>query len=265
MEGFYRNAHIYDTVEKVQQYWTNFRPTKTCDHNYRDKWIAQSAFLDTVSAHSRVCVTLWDAGSNRFIYAADKTRVLGDNSARFTDSDGVDYSMSHFPPGHLDAIMLIQLKAREYYQLHPELIPNNLIINMDCRYTTSEATIHILQQACIVEVDENKNPLLFLSYIHDITHLKKNPSAGLVLTSSAGTVLYNYNISKRILVEAKSISSRERKVLELLGTGYHTKEIAEKLNISPHTVDTHRRNLLAKTCCIDTTALVTYSKMVGLI
>ena len=265
MEGYYKNAHIYDTVEKVQQYWDKFRPAETSHRFHQNKWLEQSAFLDTVSAHSRVCVTLWDVVTNRFIYAADKTGVLGDNSARFTEPDGVDFSMSHFPEGHLDAAMLMQVKAHEYYTAHPELIPNNLIINMDCRYTIQKGSIHMLQQACAVEVDENKKPLLFLSYIHDVTHLKKDPSAGLVLTSSLESVLYSYNFSKRKLVETKPLSTREKKILELLGNGYYTKDIAEHLKISPHTVDTHRRNLLAKTCCVDTTALVTYSRMVGLI
>lgn len=56
----------------------------------------------------------------------------------------------------------------------------------------------------------------------------------------------------------------EPRVLHTLGEGKNTKQIAEELHLSPHTVDTHRRKLLAKTNCVDTTALVTYCRMVGL-
>jgi DNA-binding CsgD family transcriptional regulator len=42
------------------------------------------------------------------------------------------------------------------------------------------------------------------------------------------------------------ISNRERDVIRLLIQNYSSKEISAKLNISPHTVDTHRRNILKK-------------------
>lgn len=42
------------------------------------------------------------------------------------------------------------------------------------------------------------------------------------------------------------ITARELEVLKLLGEGLKSKEIAEKLFVSVNTVDTHRRNLIAK-------------------
>ena len=258
------NTLVYDTVEKVEKYWNTFRPPGITQNFHNDKWLQQSEFLEKVSMQSRVCVTLWDVISNRFLYAVDKTHVLGDNASRFMDPDGVDYSLSQFPVDHLQAMLVIQLQVHDYYTKHPELIPNDLVINQDAEYNTSKGKIHILQQACIVEVDPNNNPLLFLSYLYDITHLKKS-SASLVITSSKETLMWNYHFLKKKLVEIKPLSTREKKLLLLLSEGKQTKQIADELGISPHTVDTHRRNMLKKTCCIDTTALVAYSKMVGLI
>ena len=57
---------------------------------------------------------------------------------------------------------------------------------------------------------------------------------------------------------------QEKKILSLLAEGKSSKEIAEALFISPHTVDTHRRHLLKKTNCIDTTGIVMYARLVGL-
>jgi DNA-binding CsgD family transcriptional regulator len=42
------------------------------------------------------------------------------------------------------------------------------------------------------------------------------------------------------------ISSREREILELLSFGYSSPEIASSLYLSPHTVNDHRKALLAK-------------------
>ena len=48
-------------------------------------------------------------------------------------------------------------------------------------------------------------------------------------------------------IKWENITERELEVLELLSRGYNSKEIAEKLFISPNTVDYHRRLLLKKT------------------
>ena len=44
-----------------------------------------------------------------------------------------------------------------------------------------------------------------------------------------------------------NITQRELEVLDLLSRGLSSKEIAEKLFISPHTVEYHRRQMLKKT------------------
>ena len=41
-------------------------------------------------------------------------------------------------------------------------------------------------------------------------------------------------------------TSKEKEVLSLISIGLTTKEIAARLNISHHTVETHRKNLLRK-------------------
>lgn len=54
-------------------------------------------------------------------------------------------------------------------------------------------------------------------------------------------------------------SSRELEVLELICNQYTTTEIANKLFISPRTVDGHRVNLLNKIECRNTAGLVAYA------
>lgn len=55
------------------------------------------------------------------------------------------------------------------------------------------------------------------------------------------------------------ISSREREVLQLICEQFTTAEIAEKLFISPRTVDGHRNNLLDKTGARNTAGLVVFA------
>lgn len=55
------------------------------------------------------------------------------------------------------------------------------------------------------------------------------------------------------------LTKRERGVLTLIAEGDKTSEIAEKLLISTHTVDTHRYNLLSKLNIKNTAGLVRYA------
>jgi DNA-binding NarL/FixJ family response regulator len=55
------------------------------------------------------------------------------------------------------------------------------------------------------------------------------------------------------------VSSREKEVLTLICQEYTNTEIAEKLFISPRTVDAHRNNLLSKTGCRNTAGLVLFA------
>lgn len=56
-----------------------------------------------------------------------------------------------------------------------------------------------------------------------------------------------------------SITSRELEVLQLIVEGYSSKLIADKLDISPRTVDTHRGNIMQKLGIPNAAGLVRYA------
>ena len=47
-------------------------------------------------------------------------------------------------------------------------------------------------------------------------------------------------------MEKPTISQREAEILQMISDGLSSFEIAEQLFISPHTVNTHRKNILRK-------------------
>ena len=60
------------------------------------------------------------------------------------------------------------------------------------------------------------------------------------------------------------LSDREREVLQLITEGYSTKETAEKLNLSAKTVETHRRQIMAKLDIYTIAELTKYAIREGL-
>ena len=55
------------------------------------------------------------------------------------------------------------------------------------------------------------------------------------------------------------LTDREKEVLQLLAEGKSNKEVASVLNLSPHTVESHRTNLMQKLNLHNTAEIVLYA------
>ena len=62
-----------------------------------------------------------------------------------------------------------------------------------------------------------------------------------------------------------TLTPREQEIMRLLAEGLSTKEVAEKLFISPKTVENHRANIMKKLGLHSTIELIRYSAKLGLI
>ena len=63
----------------------------------------------------------------------------------------------------------------------------------------------------------------------------------------------------------KQLTSREKDILLLIGQGLLSKEIADKLNVSIHTVNNHRKNILMKLEVNNSIEALNYAQKTGLI
>lgn len=73
-------------------------------------------------------------------------------------------------------------------------------------------------------------------------------------SGEAGMALQEYQkISK---TELPALTAREKEILELIAEGFTNPQIAEKIFLSPFTVDSHRKNLLAKLAVKNTASLI---------
>lgn len=67
------------------------------------------------------------------------------------------------------------------------------------------------------------------------------------------------------LEKYETLTAREREVLHLTAEGHTSAEIAERLHISPRTVDTHRANMMRKLDLSSQTDLIRYAIQRGII
>lgn len=234
--------------------------------DYKEIWLKKMDMIASLSSQMDAAFLLHDVTANRFIFMSDHAKILGNYKREdLTSETGVDLFMSNIHPEQKIAATMMQLKTVSYCVDHPYKCENNIVANMTFLYKKKDGGFfQLLQKAIVVETDTEGRPLLFLLFLSDISHLMK-PSAGLIISTPDGSSAWTYNIHNKHLEEVDILSAQEKKILGLLAQGRQSKEIADMLFISSHTIDTHRRNILQKTHCIDTTALITFAKMTRMI
>lgn len=124
--------------------------------------------------------------------------------------------------------------------------------------------IHFLDQFTILETDENNNPLLLLGTYNDITHYKSNLKI-IFSVSEFNAKDGNKLIYSKIYPENIKMTYKEHEIITLLKNGETSKSIASKLNISLHTVNAHRRNILEKLELKKTSELMSYCMANGIV
>ncbi len=99
----------------------------------------------------------------------------------------------------------------------------------------------------------------------DLVHAIREVCSGAVyLSPSISRAVVDAYLS-RTYVSTDPLSARERQVLQLVGEGKSTKDVAVQLGISVKTAESHRARLMRKLDIHETASLVRYAIRRGLI
>ena len=122
--------------------------------------------------------------------------------------------------------------------------------------------VNIVQNTTPLAFDSQGKPIVGLAHytvLDSNIKLDVAASAKLLNKQKEYETIYFNTFSQKLL--NGGISNRERDIIRLLVQDYSSKEISERLNISSHTVDTHRRNILKKLNISSTGELIGMLKM----
>lgn len=144
------------------------------------------------------------------------------------------------------------LQFEQYITVFFKELPYDKIQNYKVQYdfrhkTKNNQYIRVLHQIVVIEYDE-KNLYRSLVLDTDITHIKYEGEPVLSIIGLEGEQSY-YKIQNFNTKVAKSydlFTRKERQILKLIVENESTKEIADRLFISSHTVNAHRKNILRK-------------------
>ncbi len=123
--------------------------------------------------------------------------------------------------------------------------------------------ISVLRQTAVFRTDKQGNILYSLGILSDISHLKPGNKVELKIVGLIKEPELAGGIE--ISITDGIFSQREIEIINLIAEGNKSAEIAEMLSISPHTVLTHRKNMLKKAELNNTAELLMFSKEHGII
>lgn len=113
----------------------------------------------------------------------------------------------------------------------------------------------ICQESIVLKADEQGNTLFLLALVSDVTRTKPQEQQHLYLTDGTEQLLFAVN-DQHECVPVELLRKREMEILTLLNQKLTSEQIADRLSISVHTVNTHRQNMIRAMGVSDTNQLI---------
>lgn len=118
--------------------------------------------------------------------------------------------------------------------------------------------VRAIEQITVLQSDSIGNPWLVMA-ICDLSPNQnlKTPSSGKIISTITGEMFKSIG-EHQLQNPALNLTKREKEILQFISKGNASKQIADKLQISIHTGNNHRRNILSKTGCLNTFDAIKY-------
>lgn len=182
------------------------------------------------------------------------------------DLEGIDneYFNSRIHPEDYISLMQVGiLVLKQFYKLETEEKKKLKLQNEYRILNKEEKYIRIIEQFQILELDRKGNIWLALS-TKDISPNQEEylgiRSQTIDLETGKTTLIFPNNEEQQ-----PTLSKREKEIFNFVKDGLLSKEISEKLNISIHTVNTHRQNILKKLAANNSIEAIQYAQKLNLV
>ncbi len=211
---------------------------------------------EKIAATTRKAIAIFDYSTNDFRYVSENIKEV----TGFSWNEMIQKLQTggHYSPDTHKIDRVNKQLTKLYTEANnPEKAQFTAIF--DYRLTlVPPHNVRILEYISPLLFDENGNLLLSLHVYSNINHLKKADANSILAVHIANQNHY-FSISDYRMDEI-FFGPREQEIMEYSDKNLLSKEIAQAINLSVHTVDTHLRNLRDRLGVISTNALISYSK-----
>lgn len=178
-------------------------------------------------------------------------------------SEGVPYWFSHHHPKDLE-IWLTMINELMTFTMNEVAFEDRQRLSYTWNLRIKHAKGHyvnLYKHQTPLTFDTNGKPNIGISHntiISENTEMPIVASVKILNDNNEYETLFYKNYSEKLLTSG--LTNREKDTLRLLAQNLTSKEIAERLFISSHTVDGHRRKILKKTGLKSTGEIIQYCK-----
>jgi DNA-binding CsgD family transcriptional regulator len=226
----------------------------------------EDSYLNEFSESENSVKVIFDHANLKILYISDNVPALTGYTEKDFGKASILFALKLITLDHFN-FMYVWLQWA--IGIHAELGDLNRAKQAVCGVQLKHKDGHVMRilfRHIALEMAESGAVKVAAISIDDITHLiKGNFYWGRMAFDDREQDIHHFISTDKKDVQHDIISDREKEVLRLLALGKESKEIAESLFLSSHTVDNHRRNMIARTGAKDTTALVQICRMAGII
>ena len=229
-----------------------------------NKLISLHATTSAILSHTVPITYLLDYTTGKYLMVSKNCKtVMG-----FTSADiicgGIVFFAERYHPEDLRLFNEeVFVNMQQILNSIPKQEHKDHIFNFNYRIRDSKGEyINLLQRSSFIKSDDKGNPLISLGVVTKVDHfVKNNPVIQVVervdpVNGTIGTVVKNTYFLHE---ENKIFSKREREVLLYIAEGFTSKQIADKLFISEHTVINHKRSMHSKSNTQNAAALMSFA------
>ena len=226
------------------------------DYGIAERHISSLKILEKLQGN---CYQIFDMHARRHIYATDKFNAY----FGLSESESLDdrthpddlYRMTELGLAYVGFVHSVPISERRRYKL----INDFRIRRNDGGYG------RVSKQYIAMELAPDGNLWLTLCTLSTSVETDINaPLKSRLVHIETGEVLHVV-VKDGVMAERSPFSERELEILELIARGYSSKQIASKLFVSVHTVNTHRQNMMRRIAMKNTAEVVKHACDLGLL
>ncbi|MDB5273127.1 MAG: hypothetical protein JWO58_1494 [Chitinophagaceae bacterium] len=265
---FDESSSIPETIKSLTQFFFPFKSddkkdekeVHDFDHNELNNFYANAPSVAFIYNHKS---TTYD------YFSPNIKKVMGYENSDFQNG-GLKFSMSLVHPDHVKVynrhVLPLMFKYYSIYAFKGKV--KDLVFSYTFRIKRNDGEyIWALHYMNSIRVNKWGLPVLTLVNITDITALKKDQGIDFSVSVKEEDSITKTILSRVFPTKNNTLhfSEREIEILSLMSEGKRSKEIADELCISKHTVSTHRKNMMDKANVKNSYELIHLARTKGII
>lgn len=234
-----------DFYLEVQKYWKSV--------------VHKAAVIDPLRLHQQLEIyrrlfNIFQAGDYYFLLFDIYHGTIAEASAEMMTVLGFDpqvinmaFFMDHIHPQDMPYFLTFERQVTDFFNQIPVDKICHYKVQYDLRVRKKDGHYARLLIQYVVVNHEERNIYHSLHVHTDITHIQKNSHPNFSIIGLHGEPSF-YNIQDGAITFAQKLlfTDREREILKAIVEGLNSNEIAKLLCLSIHTINSHRKNILAK-------------------